>query len=256
MNIVVPIKLVPDLTEELEINDDGTDLERDFLSYRINEFCDHAIEEALQLKEAHGGTVTVLALERDETDKALYTALAKGADRAIKITGVDAAAPTQAAAKVFCQALDGIDYDLVLTGVQAADDRDGQLGAWMSSMLDIPHISVVSSIEATSGGGSDKLLVRKEYAGGVMASFEVSGKGVLGVQAARQMPRYAPVSRVRQIMKEAELEEIEADDVDVSTGTTVRRMFTPEKGEGAEMLDGSAEEIADRIVAIIKEKKG
>ena len=75
MNIVVPVKLVPDLAEELEINDDGTDLERDFLSYRINEFCDHAIEEALQLKAAHGGTVTVLALEREETGQgAVYRA--------------------------------------------------------------------------------------------------------------------------------------------------------------------------------------
>ena len=59
MKIVVPIKLVPDLVEELEINDEGTDLDRDFISFRINEFCDHAIEEALLLKDAHGGTVTV-----------------------------------------------------------------------------------------------------------------------------------------------------------------------------------------------------
>ena len=95
MNIVVPIKLVPDLVEELEIDDSGTDIDRDFLTYKINEFDDHALEEALQLKEAHGGTVTVVALEREETDKALYTALAKGADRAIKITGVDEAASTR-----------------------------------------------------------------------------------------------------------------------------------------------------------------
>jgi electron transfer flavoprotein beta subunit len=87
---------VPDLAEELEIDSEGTDLDRDSLSYRINEFCDHALEEALQLKQAHGGKVTVLALERDETDKVLFTALAKGADRAIKVTGLDEAAPTRA----------------------------------------------------------------------------------------------------------------------------------------------------------------
>ncbi len=113
MNIAVPIKLVPDLVEELEVNNDGTDLERDCLSYKINEFDDHAIEEALQLKEAHGGKVTVVAIDRDETDKVLYTALAKGVDRAVKITGVDEVTSSHVAAKAMCQALGDIDYDIV-----------------------------------------------------------------------------------------------------------------------------------------------
>ena len=252
MNIVVPIKLVPDLVEELEINDDGTDLDRDFLSYKINEFCDHAIEEALQLKEAGGGSVTVIAIEREETDKALYTALAKGADRAVKVTGVDEAAPTHVVAKAMCQVIEGMPYDVVLTGVQAADDRDGQLGVLMASYLGIPHVSVVSEI-AVEGGA---VQVNKEYAGGMMARFEVTSKAVLGVQAARQTPRYAPVSRVRQIMKEAQLEEVEAEAVDVVVGSSVRRMFTPEKGDGAEMLSGSAEEIAAKIAGLLKEKRG
>jgi electron transfer flavoprotein beta subunit len=251
MNIAVPIKLVPDLVEELEINDDGTDLDREFLTYRINEFDDHAIEEALQLKDAHGGSVTVLAMERDETDKVLYTALAKGVDRAVKITGVDEAAGTHAVAKAMCQALAGIEYDVVLTGVQAADDRDGQLGVLMAGYLDIPHVSVVSEISVSG----DTLTIHKEYSGGLMARFEVSSKVVLGIQAARQTPRYAPVSRVRQIMRDAELEEVEADVANVSAGSTVRRMFTPEKGAGAKMLEGSPEEIAGKIAEILNEKR-
>ncbi len=252
MNIVVPIKLVPDLVEELEINDEETDLDRDFLSFRINEFCDHALEEALSLKEAHGGTVAVIAIEREETDKVLYTALAKGADRAVKVTGVDEAASSHEAAKAMCQVIGGMEYDLVLTGVQAADDRDGQMGVLIASYLDLPHVSVVSDVEVKG----DLIAVHKEYAGGVMAAFEVAPKAVLGIQAARQTPRYAPVSRVRQIMKEAELEEVEAEDGGVTSGSTVRRMYTPEKGEGAEMLDGSAEEVAEKIAAILNERKG
>ena len=252
MNIIVPIKLVPDLVEELEINDEGTDLEREFLSYRINEFDDHAIEEALQLADAHGGTVTVVAIEREETDKVLFTALAKGASRAVKITGVDEAAPSHTVAKAMCEVLGKMEYDVVLTGVQAADDRDGQLGVLMASYLGIPHVSAVSDISIEG----DVLTLHKEYAGGVMARFEVSPKVVLGVQAARQTPRYAPVSRVRQIMRETKLEEIEVDTGDVSAGSTVRRMFTPEKGEGAKMLDGSAEEAAEKIAAILNEKRG
>lgn len=251
MNIVVPVKLVPDLVEELEINDDGTDLERDFLSYKINEFCDHAIEEALQLKDQHGGTVTVLALEREETDKVLFTTLAKGADRAIKITGVDEAAPTSVAAKAMAQALDSLDFDIVLTGVQAADDRDGQLAVLLATYLGIPHVCAVSDI----GLAGDTITLHKEYAGGVLAKFEVAPKVVLGIQAARETPRYAPVSRVRQIMKEAELQEIEAGGVEISAGSTVRRVFTPEKGEGAKMLEGDADDVAGQIAEALNEKR-
>jgi electron transfer flavoprotein beta subunit len=196
--------------------------------------------------------VTVVAIEREETDKVLYSALAKGADRAIKVTGVDEAAPTHVVAKAMCQVLDGLEYDVVLTGVQAADDRDGQLGVLMANYLGIPHVSVVSEI-AVEGG---TLHVHKEYAGGVMARFEVEPRVVLGVQAARQTPRYAPVSRVRQMMKDAQIEEVEALAVDVVVGSSVRRMFTPEKGEGAKMLEGSADEVAAKIAEILEEKRG
>lgn len=247
MRIVVPIKLVPDLVEELEINEDGTDLDRDYLTYRINEFCDHAIEEALLLKEAHGGSVTVLAVERDETDKVLFTALAKGADKAIKLTGLDEDASSHTVAKAVSNAVADMEYDVVLTGVQAADDRDGQLGVLLASYLGIPHVSVVSDVEPSGDG----VAFHKEYAGGVMARFEATMPLVLGVQAARQTPRYAPVSRVRQIMKEAEIEEIEADAGGVSAGSSVRRMFTPEKGEGAQMFGGSAQDVAARIAELM-----
>ena len=251
MNIAVAIKIVPDLIEELEINDEGTDLDRDFLSYKINEFCDHALEEALQLKEAHGGTVTVLALERDETDKALFTALAKGADKAIKITGVDEAADSPMAAAAMCKALADLDYDIVMTGVQAADDLHGQLGVLMANKLGIPHVSAVSDVSIEG----DTIRLHQEYAGGVTAMFESAPKIVLGVQSARQIPRYAPVSRVRQIMKEAELDEVEIDVEGTGSSATVRRVFTKRAGEGAEMIDGDTDEIASRIAEILNKAR-
>ena len=90
--------------------------------------------------------MTVVALEREETDKVLYTALAKGADRAVKITGLDEDASSHTAAKAMCKVLGDMEYDVVLTGVQAADDRDGQMGVLIASHLGIPHVSVVSDI--------------------------------------------------------------------------------------------------------------
>ncbi|RMD96093.1 MAG: electron transfer flavoprotein subunit beta/FixA family protein [Calditrichaeota bacterium] len=251
MNIVVPIKQVPDLVEELEINEDGTDLDRDYLSYKINEFDDHAIEEALLLKEEYGGSVTVMALDGEETDKLLYTAIAKGADRGVKVMGdLPPGTPTHTVAKAMANALSGMEYDLILTGVQAADDRDGQLGVILANYLGLPHISVVSEVKVNGNVAS----VHKEYSGGVMAEFEVDLPAVLGIQAARQTPRYAPVSRVRQIMRQASLDEVEAGDVSTEVGSSVRRLFKPEKGAGAKMLEGTPEEIADQIIEILREK--
>ncbi len=251
MNIIVPIKMVPDLVDELEINEDGTDLDRDFLSYKLNEFDDHALEEALQLKEEGDATVTVIAFDGEETDKALFTAIAKGADNAVKITGdFEEGTASHVLAKALAEAIKGMDYDLILTGVQAADDRDGQVGVLLANYLGVPHVSVVSGVSLSGNTAT----VHKEYSGGMMAEFEVDLPAVLGIQAARETPRYAPVSRVRQIMRQAELEEVEVGDVDVNVGSEVRRMFTPEAGEGAEMIEGDAEEVAEKIIEILKEK--
>ena len=251
MNIIVPIKQVPDLVEELEIDDSGKDLNREWLKYKINEFDDHALEEALQLKEELGGQVTAMALETEDIDKTLYTAAAKGADKLVKVTGdFGYGVASHVAARALANVIQGMEYDLILTGVQAADDRDGQVGVLLAHYLGLPHVSVVTGVKVENG----KATVHKEYAGGVMGEFEVTLPAVLGIQAARETPRYAPVSRVRQAMRSTSLEEVAAGDVSVTVGSSVRRMFKPETGAGAEMLEGSAEEIADKIVNLLREK--
>jgi electron transfer flavoprotein beta subunit len=252
MDIVVPVKMVPDLVEELEIDADGRDLDRSFLKLRLNEFDEHAVEEALLLKERHGGRVIVIALDTGEVDEPLFTCLAKGADRAIKVTGDFAGGvPSHAAAAALAHVLQGVTHDLILTGVQAADDRDGQVGPLLAETLGLPHVSVVSGVEPA---GPRAVTARQEYAGGVMAELEVELPCVLGIQAARETPRYAPVSKVRQTMKTAKLEEVAAPADLPGPGSTVTRMAKPETGGRAEMLEGSPEEIADRLLAIFRER--
>lgn len=253
MNIVVPVKMVPDLVEELEVDASGCALDRSFLKLRINEFDEHALEEALLLKARHGGTVTVLAFDTGEVDETLFTCLAKGADRAIKITGeFQEGVSSHAAAAVLARVLGSIPHDLILTGVQAADDRDGQVGILLASILGLPHVSVVSGVEPAAGGKA--VTVRQEYSGGIMAELEVDLPAVLGIQAAREAPRYAPVSKVRQVMKAQKLEEVPAPAVEVGAGSTVSRLAKPETGGRAEILEGSPEEVADRLVAILAER--
>jgi electron transfer flavoprotein beta subunit len=259
MNIIVPVKQVPDLVEELEINGEGTDLEREWLKYKMNEWDESALEEALQLKELHGGTVTVLTVATGDVDELLYTCVAKGADHVAKIVGdFDEFHDSHSAARALAAAIRslpapqaGLPYDLILTGVQAADDLDGQVGVLLATYLGLPHISVVSGIEVEPL--TRTATVHQEYAGGIMATFEVDLPAVLGVQASRAIPRYAPVSRVRQAMKTAQIEELEAT-TPAGAGISVRRMFKPESTEHAEMIEGDTDEIVDRMIEILRER--
>jgi electron transfer flavoprotein beta subunit len=253
MEIIVPVKQVPDLVEELEIDESGRALDRSFLKFKLNEFDEHALEEALLLKDKHGGKVTVVALDTGEVDETLFTCLAKGADRAIKVTGsFEAGVESHQAARILSQVLAAIPHDLILTGVQAADDRDGQVGPLLASALGIPHVSVVSGVEPVQGAKA--VTVKQEYSGGVMAEFDVDLPALLGIQAAKEAPRYAPVSKVRQAMKSAKLEEIPAPDVEAGSGSTVRRLSKPEASGRAEILEGSPEEVADKIFELISQK--
>ncbi len=251
MHIVVPLKQVPDLVEELQIDESGKDLNREWLKYKLNEFDEHALEEALLLKDELGCQVTAIALEAEDIDKTLFTAAAKGADKLIKVMGNwGTSLSGHGAAKALASVIKGMQYDLIITGVQAADDRDGQIAVLLAHYLNLPHVSVVTGVRIAEG----KALAQKEYSGGMMAEFEVDLPAVLGIQAARETPRYAPVSRVRQAMKQTSIEEIPARDFVMSAGSSVRRMFKPVTGHGAQMLAGSTEEIIDNLLNVIRER--
>jgi len=244
MKIAVPMKIVPDLVEELELDKSGTRLDYEALKMKVNEFDDHAVEEALLIKQAGGAEVIALAIDSEEADKALFGAIAKGADRGMKIAGIGPEADSADLARAFAEAIKGLGVDLVLTGVQSAADRDGQLAPYLAASLGWPAVSVVTSVEP-----KDKtVLLRKEYAGGNMAEFELDLPAVLGIQAARQAPRYAPVSKLRQVQQSTKLETFTASG-GAKALSKVIKMEPPAKGKGAKMLAKASE-----IVAILKEK--
>ena len=250
MNIVVPIKLVPDLVEELAINDSGAALDTAWLSLILNEFDDHAIEQGILLKERGGGQVTIVAPDVEGVDDVLFTAAAKGADQLIKLTGdFEEGVNNHALAHVFADTVKELQPDLVLTGVQAHDDLDGSVGPLLAENLGMPYVGYVSGVAVSEG----KVIARKEYPGGLIAEMEITLPAVLGIQAADEPPRYVAFSKVRQAMKTATIDEQEAAELDPSGGVTVSRMFQPEVGERATMIEGDEEEIAVKLVEIFKE---
>lgn len=255
MDYVVLLKQVPDLAEELEIDDSGVDLAREWMSFVTSEWDEYALEEALQLKESGGGTVTCLALgvEAGDVDEMLATCLARGADRVVRVGSFERQPDSHTAAAAFAAALDGVAHDLVLTGVQAVDDLDGQVGPLLATRRGLPHVSVVTHIAVGDGGKT--VTVHQEYAGGVVGEFEVDLPAVLGVQTSREAPRYAPVSRVRQLMKTATIEAVDAGAAgEGGSGLVVEAMSVPESGGSAEMITGNADAIAERIATILAER--
>jgi electron transfer flavoprotein beta subunit len=250
MKIVALFKLVPDLVEELEIAKSGNALDMSWLRLIINEFDNHAIEQAILLKERYSGHVVIITLEAEGADDMLFTAAAKGADQLIKLVGeVSDNANNHALARAITNLIKGLQPDLILTGVQAHNDLDGAVGPLLAEYLGMPYIGYVSGIEVSG----EKSIVRKEYPGGLIGEMEVTLPVVLGIQAAEKPPRYVAVSKVRQMMKTATIQEQEIAGLDGSGAVSVERMFQPESGKHATMIKGNTDAVASRLVEIFKE---
>ncbi len=251
MKIVLPLRQCPDLVEELEIASDGKKLEEQSVRYILNEIDSHALEEAVIFKEKYGAHVSVVTIDIGDADNILFTAAAKGVDRIIKIKGsFEENLNNHTYATILTEVLKKIPYDMIIVGCQAVDDLDGQLGVILASYLDLPYIGVVKKIEKVDSG----IVVTKELPDGLASSFKCILPIVIGVLSAEQPPRYVPISKLRSIMKTAKIEEITSSEVKIDTGFEIIKMHKPETGKGAEMIEGSPEEIVAKLMKVFKEK--
>jgi len=252
------MKAVPDLVEEIDLTADETGIDPEYLKFVLNEWDAQALEEALLIKDGSGAEVIAVGVSSDtDIDQILYTAIAKGADAAVKLVDSRLAGePPTAGPRVAERAalvasyLSEVPADLVITGVQASDDPDGQLPSALAALLDLPHASVVVSVEIDGGS----VVVRQEFAGGRSHELEVQLPAVIGVQSARQPPRYAPITRIRQAMQAGGLTEMAMSPAPVLSRLGVRRMHKPESTGHAEMLTGNVGEVADQIVALLRSR--
>jgi electron transfer flavoprotein beta subunit len=253
MNIIVLVKHVPDLVEELIINNRGKGFDLDYLRFKLNEFDDHAIEEAILLKERYTGEVTVIALEGEGVEDTLFTASAKGSDRLIKLTAETANGSgiinNHALARALVPLIRELHPTLILTGVQAHNDLDGPLGPLVAEYLGVPYLGYVSGVNIDNG----KATIRKEFPGGLIAEMAICTPSVLGIQAAENPPRYVAFSKIRQAAKTTTIEERSEPASPLITGPFVDRMYQLESTEKAEMISGDVEVVADRLVSIFIE---
>jgi len=261
VEILVCVKRVPDTSEnEIELNSAGSDVKRDGLVYSINEPDNYAVEEALQIAARSGGKTTVVTVGGDEDEEILRRAMAMGAHQAALIVdeafGGSDGAGIATILKAFVQKGN---YDLILTGVQA-EDGGAQVGGMLAALLDYPFASLVNSIEIIDGG---KLKISREIEGGHKEISEIDLPCVLSIQTGINEPRYVGMRGIRQVAS-IPIPTLGASELGLSAGTTggaaakVKRMdyFMPPLGKGAEMLQGSREEIIDKLIELLQANGG
>lgn len=251
MRITVILTMVPDLVEELAIDSSGTALDTQWLRYVLSESDDHALEQALLLKERHGATVAAVALDEGDADQALFTALAKGADEAYKVPHPGGALTRRQTAALLAETLRARPADLILTGVQAISDLDGHLPALLGGWLDLPYVGVTRAVELPGPGIA---VVQKEYPGGLLAEIEVRLPAVIGVLSAPQPPRYVPVARIREVTRTRSITTLDPPPAPPPPMVVVRRMVTPEAGGQAQMIDGTPEAAVAELVGILESR--
>lgn len=258
MEILVCVTRVPDTAEnEIEVNGDGTDIERDDLVYSVNEWDNYAVEEAIQIRDRVGGSVTVITVGDEEAEEVLRREMAMGADKGILLSdGAFETTDGRGIATVLKAAVDQGGYDLILAGAQS-EGGAGEVGGMLAALLELPYASLVTSIEAS---GEKALKVGREIEGGNIEMNEIELPCVLSVQTGINEPRYVGIRGIRKVAK-LEIPVQGAGELGLSAdavGAGVKRLdyFVPEMGEGAEMLEGDSDEIIERLIEMLKTKGG
>ncbi len=258
MEILVCVKRVPDTAEnEFELNSAGNDLDRDDLVYSVNEWDNYAVEEAIQIVDKVGGNVTVITVGDDESEEVLRREMAMGANNGILLSD-DAfeGSDGKGIAAILKAEIEKGSYDLILTGAQA-DEGAGQIGGMLAAMLDMPYASLVNKIEV----GDGMIIVGREIEGGNQEMNELTLPCVLSIQTGINEPRYVGIRGIRKVAK-LDIPVKSASDLGVEgvgeAGAKTRRVdyFVPDLGDGAEMLEGSTEEIIEKLIEKLKAKGG
>jgi electron transfer flavoprotein beta subunit len=259
LEIIVCVKHVPETVEaEIKIADGERAIEKTGLVYDINEWDDYALEEAVLIKEKIGGSVTVVTVGEDESDRTLRKCLARGADKAIRLTdekfkGSDGFAT----AKILHSTIKELPFELILTGALTSDDGSIMVGPALAELLGIQHVTMVKKIEFKD----DVARVNRELEGGLEEIVEVKLPAVITIQTGINEPRYVSIMGIRRAMKK-EIKIMSLTDTglnekevgEAGSWIKIEKMFAPPVEKRSELIEGNPEIIATRISEILKSR--
>ncbi len=250
MNIVVCIKQVPAKDAPLTIAEGGTWIREADIGFEMNEPDSYALEEALRLKEKHGGEVVALSMGPERVKQTIKEALAKGADRGIHVADdrFFALDPLETA-RSLAAAIQKEKFDLILTGLQSDDHGFGQTGVLLAALLKLPHATIIMQIEV----GDGRMKLKRELEAGWFQWVEVPLPAVLSIQSGINKVRYATLKGI-MAAKKKEIVAIPRESLGVAGQRTQRleRIYVPQKAKKTEFLSGPPKEAAAKLVEKLK----
>ncbi len=253
MKIVICLKQVPSRDAVLRLNAARTWIQDADISFEVNEPDIYALEEALRLKEKHGGEVIVCCLGPARAQQAIKEALAKGADRALHLddpafAGLD----PRGTAKALAAAIAGEKPDLILTGLQSDDSGFAQTGVILAELLGVPHSTIIMEIQVEES----RLKVKRELEAGWFQWIEMPLPALLTIQSGINKPRYASLKGIlaakKKPLRKLTAAELGLSPKDLTPRQTISKVYVPAKKGQTEFLQGTPKEIAAQLVDKLK----
>ena len=249
MKIAVCVKQVVTRDWPLRVDEAGGWVRDGDASFEMNEPDAYALEEALRLKEQHGGEVVVCSAGPTRVAQVLREALARGADRAIHVeSDTLATADALTVGEALADALRPEAPDLVLTGLQSDDQGFGQTGVVLAELLGISHSTIIMEVEVV---GDDQIRVKRELEGGWFQWVAMSTPALLTIQSGINQLRYATLKGI-MAAKKKEMRKVAAEG-GAGARQTITDLYVPEKGKQTTFIEGSASEAATELVRVLRE---
>ena len=253
MKILVCLKQVPHADARLDIDGEGSWVREDSIKFEINAYDQHALEAALALKDAGEAEVVAVSIGPDRVSQALRTALGMGADRAVHVNDAEAVhSDALGVAKVLAAVVKGEAPDLVFLGLMSDDANTGAVGPMLAQLWGVAHTTTAVKIEARDGG----LTVERELEGGALEVVQIAAPCVVSVQTGINQVRYASLKGIMAAKKKPIATPTVAElglAGQLGAKAPLEKIYLPVKGEGAEILSGSTDEVVAGLVAKIKE---
>ena len=249
MKIAVCIKQVVTREWQLRVNDSKTWIRDQDASFELNEPDAYALEEALRLKEKHGGEVIVCSAGPARAAQVIREALARGADRAIHVeSDALASADANAVSEALASAIKDEQVDLVLTGLQSDDQGFGQVGVLLAEKLGMAHATIIMEVQVLDAQG---LRVKRELEGGWFQWVALPTPAVLTIQSGINQLRYATLKGI-MAAKKKEIRRVAPGSMP-QPAQRITSVYFPEKAKQTQMISGAPAEAARDLVKRLRE---
>ncbi|WP_321366464.1 electron transfer flavoprotein subunit beta/FixA family protein [uncultured Desulfuromusa sp.] len=252
MKILVCIKQVPDMESKFKISADGTWYSTADLAWRMNEYDEYAVEQAVQLKEQIGeADLSVLSIGPDRVKETIKKALAMGCDRGIHVSDEQVHSKDSfEIAAIIAEFAKDKSFDLIFTGMQSQDRGSAQVGVLVAEMLGLPSISTIVEFSYAE----EKINAKRELEGGIKALVSSPIPALVTCQLGLNTPRYPTLPNIMKSKKKELLSIVVSELLNVEARQETLITYLPERKGGGLILEGDVDDLADRLIELLKEK--